>query len=552
MLYVLRYDHRRWVQALHLVVLHVASLVCFIILLQLQATWTFRDIVLGIMVAITHAMANFYDVTITIPGWAGPGFPNAAKPRKFDVTFSETVFMFALLVLGPGGVLPIAFACATISAIACKVWEGDEGVRNWLLNGSVNVAHRVINYTIALSWIAWLSPTGGVPFHTTLGAIGLVALIVAVPLWHAASHTLLLVVRSERSWRSAAGEMFGPNVWISMLSLAMGALGGIVSTINPLLVLSAAFPMVLSYAALIAVARQFATQAKVQALASELQVLNAGLEEKVAERTAEVARLMELRLTETSAAVHDMRHRVRSVEMTIDTLQMVLPADVQAQPLVQSVHGRLKGAIAALYTLLTEVLDAALMEGGQLEMRFQHADMRAIAREVQRQLDDRCVVQECAFAIDLPDEPLWAWCDPKRIERVIYNLCDNAVTFAVDAAETTGTEPQVCVRFTETARSIGCHVSDNGPGIAADDIARLGELGLRLHAEPTRVEGSGLGLNFCFRALNLNDGRLEIASEGPGKGSTFTAWVRAANKTILPASPPSWPRALSITSTSED
>jgi signal transduction histidine kinase len=359
-------------------------------------------------------------------------------------------------------------------------------------------------------------------------------LIIVMPLWHAASFTLLVMVRSGRPWRSVAPDMFGPDVWISMLSLSMGALGGMVSTINPLLVLPAAFPVVLAYAALIAVARQFATQAKVQALATELQALNTCLEQKVAERTADVARLMELRLTETSAAVHDMRHRMRSVEMTIDTLQMVLPSSVLARPLVHAVHERLKGAVAALYTLLGEVLDAALMERGQLQMRPQHTDLRTIAREVQRQLDARCAAQDCEFTLDLPDAPLWAWCDPQRIERVYYNLCDNAVTFAVDAAESTGAVPQVHVWFSVADTAIGCHVGDNGPGIAADDIMRLGELGLRLHAEPTRVEGSGLGLNFCFRALSLNGGRLEIASEGLGKGSTVTAWLPMAGNLALP------------------
>jgi signal transduction histidine kinase len=58
-------------------------------------------------------------------------------------------------------------------------------------------------------------------------------------------------------------------------------------------------------------------------------------------------------------------------------------------------------------------------------------------------------------------------------------------------------------------------VSDDGPGIAAEDRSRAGQPFARFSA-PAGAEGSGLGLSLVAAIARLHRGRLELASNDPG------------------------------------
>jgi signal transduction histidine kinase len=65
-------------------------------------------------------------------------------------------------------------------------------------------------------------------------------------------------------------------------------------------------------------------------------------------------------------------------------------------------------------------------------------------------------------------------------------------------------------------------VADNGPGIAPDQLARLGQRFARVAGGSREVEGTGLGLNFCIGIMNLHGGAFEITSPGLGQGALVT------------------------------
>ena len=118
------------------------------------------------------------------------------------------------------------------------------------------------------------------------------------------------------------------------------------------------------------------------------------------------------------------------------------------------------------------------------------------------------------FVLDLPDGPPSVHADQLRLERILYNLLENAVKYSPQ-----GGEIRVFVQPGEEHLIIG--VSDQGIGISRADKAKLFEPFQRLEdSRLAGVNGAGLGLSVCRKLVEAHGGRIWVESE-PGKGSTF-------------------------------
>jgi signal transduction histidine kinase len=101
--------------------------------------------------------------------------------------------------------------------------------------------------------------------------------------------------------------------------------------------------------------------------------------------------------------------------------------------------------------------------------------------------------------------------DPVRLRQVLDNLIGNALSHGT-------TEEPVVVRTSLSEDGMTIAVSDAGPGIPADDLTRMFELGVRLDAEAT---GAGIGLALSRAIVQAHAGTLDVESI-PSGGSTFT------------------------------
>jgi two-component system nitrogen regulation sensor histidine kinase NtrY len=110
------------------------------------------------------------------------------------------------------------------------------------------------------------------------------------------------------------------------------------------------------------------------------------------------------------------------------------------------------------------------------------------------------------FAPDLP--PLEV--DPNQLKRAVLNLVDNAV----EAVGTTG-EVTVETAWAHDARRARIVVTDNGPGIAADDRDKL-----FVPYFSTKATGMGLGLSIVHQIVTDHGGTIRVEDNQP-RGSRF-------------------------------
>ena len=118
------------------------------------------------------------------------------------------------------------------------------------------------------------------------------------------------------------------------------------------------------------------------------------------------------------------------------------------------------------------------------------------------------------FVVDVPRKLPPVYADPLRLERILYNLLENAVKYSPQ-----GEEIRVSVKPEKEHLIIS--VSDRGIGMSSADQAKL--FGPFQRLEESRLEGVkglGLGLLVCRRLVEAHGGRIWVESE-LGRGSTF-------------------------------
>jgi histidine kinase len=178
---------------------------------------------------------------------------------------------------------------------------------------------------------------------------------------------------------------------------------------------------------------------------------------------------------------------------------------------------------ARLQRLATDLTTLSRAEEGALELRVGEADLHDFARatvtRLRPQYDDKGVTLEL---VDGP--PVAVRVDRDRIMQVLTNLLGNALTY-------TSSGGHVVVRTGRRADTASVVVSDNGVGIAADDLPLIFERFYRVPGLDRPPGGSGIGLTVAQGIAHAHHGDIRATSPGVGQGTTFTLELPLATST---------------------
>ncbi|MCL6597518.1 MAG: cell wall metabolism sensor histidine kinase WalK [Alicyclobacillus macrosporangiidus] len=170
-----------------------------------------------------------------------------------------------------------------------------------------------------------------------------------------------------------------------------------------------------------------------------------------------------------------------------------------------------------LNRLVRDLLDLSKIESGHTVMRFERADVAALARSSAERLRLQAEAGGIDLQLDLP-HPVWAEVAPERIQQVLDNLVANAIAY-------TPAGGFVRLRVEEADGWALVHVEDSGIGIPEADLSRIFERFYRVDkARDRRSGGTGLGLAIAKHIVEAHGGRIEVESQ-VGRGSRFTVWL---------------------------
>jgi len=237
----------------------------------------------------------------------------------------------------------------------------------------------------------------------------------------------------------------------------------------------------------------------------EIRALNAGLEQRVQDRTAELERTLRDMEAISYSMAHDLRAPLRSMN---GFAALILENDECLSEPGRQMFQRIAKASGQMGQMITDMLE--LLRVVRVDLTLLPVDMQALIASVW----DTLAPQAGDVTLDVQPLPQ-ALGDAILLRQVLSNLLDNAIKYSrhrPGAAVVVGHDRQQGAYF----------IRDNGMGFDMAHAGKLFGLFQRLHAG-SDVPGMGVGLAIVARIVERHGGKV-WADSIPGAGATF--WLR--------------------------
>ena len=339
--------------------------------------------------------------------------------------------------------------------------------------------------------------------------------------WHGHGH------RGWRDGRRPFGCVLVVFVLFAAVALtsavtALGAIAGVISAPQPVLILGIVTTILLGAAAigLFRFIRRSSVSIDELAAAAE-RVERGDYGARVDERGPRPVRSLARAFNQMSArlgaidkgrrsfladAAHELRTPLAIIKGQIEAIEDgVYPADAEH---LAPIHDQIR----ALEKLIDDMRTVALAESGGLTLEPQPSDLGEVIDDVRAAFDAQAAAAGVRLSAEVPDALPRALADEARVRQVMGNLLANALRHTP-----AGGSIAVVARALD-AQWIEVSVDDTVTGIPPELLPNVFDRFTRDEASP----GSGLGLAICHDLVEAHGGQIQATSSGDGTTVTFT------------------------------
>ncbi len=211
---------------------------------------------------------------------------------------------------------------------------------------------------------------------------------------------------------------------------------------------------------------------------------------------------------------HELRTPLQSLRLRLDQL---LRTTLQDPDNIRRLLLAMKRSVDAEAKLVEDPLEASQTLSGKLTVQLAPLRLAAMVAEAVESSEPAAHAKRITLTSHVPPafhgEVLG---DAARLRQVLWNLLLNALKF-------TPVGGRVAVNVSESPSLVELSVVDSGRGIPQEVLSQVFEPFSQGNlARDERQGGLGLGLSIARHVVELHGGTISVASEGPGKGSTFT------------------------------
>jgi len=222
---------------------------------------------------------------------------------------------------------------------------------------------------------------------------------------------------------------------------------------------------------------------------------------------------------------HELRNPLGAIANAVAALDRRAADEHAAVRLRQIIHRQARH----LARLVDDLLDVARAAAGKIALHVQPVDLSEVAAACVTSL--RASGRAERLRVSFRAQSVMVSADATRLAQIITNMLDNAVKF-------TPAGGAIDVDVVREGQKAVLRVRDTGVGIEPEMLPRIFELFAQAQQPMDRpVGGLGIGLTLSRRLVELHNGTITAASDGPGRGAEFTVRLPVASAVPPEASP---------------
>ncbi len=207
---------------------------------------------------------------------------------------------------------------------------------------------------------------------------------------------------------------------------------------------------------------------------------------------------------------HELRNPMAPIRTAIEILKRSEDAAKRAKVLDMADR-----QVRHMVRIIDDLLDVSRITRGKLELQLERVDLAPCVEHAREACHGAIHKRQQRLEMFLPGTPLPVRGDPVRLTQIVSNLLSNASKYS--PAETTIT----LIAAQDGAEAVVA-VKDQGIGLAPEDQQSIFELFGQVQPRSSAPDGGlGIGLHLVKQLVEMHGGRVLVASEGAGKGSTF-------------------------------
>jgi signal transduction histidine kinase len=208
-----------------------------------------------------------------------------------------------------------------------------------------------------------------------------------------------------------------------------------------------------------------------------------------------------------------LSHELRNPLAPLRNVVHLLRKRFADEPTIETACGVLERQVKRMTVLIDDLSDVARITQGKIRLERVPLDLREVLSTSVESTQPLVAQRRQSLSLDIAEEPLWVHGDPVRLAQVFSNLLTNASKYTPEQgaiwleAKTVAGQAMVAVR-------------DNGIGVEPEMLTRVFDLFVQSERSVVHRQGGlGIGLALVRELVQMHDGRVELTSEGVGKGT---------------------------------
>jgi signal transduction histidine kinase len=228
------------------------------------------------------------------------------------------------------------------------------------------------------------------------------------------------------------------------------------------------------------------------------------MEERAAREVEEARRSL------VAAASHDLRTPLASLRLLVESIDDGVATGATRERYLKEIRTH----VAVLSGLLDDLFELSRIEAGDISWTMREVELRELIDETVAAMGAAARERGVRVAADLPAGALIAEADPEKVQRVLFNLIQNAIRH-------TPADGSVTVRARPLGKTVEIEVDDEGEGVSPEDGDRVFEPFYR--GDAARADdGAGLGLAISKAIVEAHGGKIWLEPGTPGTRVRFT------------------------------